>query len=221
MEPRNRIDRTSRRPFRIQEIMRGKRHYEIAQFLVVLALFPPKRLVETPKHCPLRSTEIETVGHFALLHRLQPAREPRHRRQRHEGLEALELLLEFIDHLLDQEIAEGNTPEAVLAVRDRIEHRRRRQRPIARLRRRGRGKQALDILRDMVRQCDFHEDQRLVDQRRMEKAEAAAVRRIEPTAKVVPPVDLVDGFILDDLLEDRGRRLPVDPPQHEKAAVEP
>ncbi len=55
----------------------------------------------------------------------------------------------------------------------------------------------------------------------MEISETAPVRRIEAAAQIVPTLDLVHGLISDDLFEDRRRRLPVDPPENEEAAVEP
>ena len=54
----------------------------------------------------------------------------------------------------------------------------------------------------------------------MEECEAAAVGR-KPPPQIVPALDLVHRLIGDQLLQHRGRRLPVDPPQFEKAAVEP
>ena len=54
----------------------------------------------------------------------------------------------------------------------------------------------------------------------MEEGEAAAVGR-KAAPQIVPALDLVHRLIGDQLLQHRGRRLPVDPPQFEKAAVEP
>ena len=54
----------------------------------------------------------------------------------------------------------------------------------------------------------------------MEEGEAAAVGG-ESAPQIVPAGDLVDGFVLDQLLErDRGG-IPVDPLEREEAAVEP
>ena len=44
----------------------------------------------------------------------------------------------------------------------------------------------------------------------MEEAEAAPVRRLEAAAQVVPVPDRVHGLVADDLLQDIGRRRPVD-----------
>ena len=74
---------------------------------------------------------------------------------------------------------------------------------------------------DVTRQRHFDEDQRLVDQRRVEERVAAPVGRIDAPAQIVPVVDFVHRLVANDLLEhDRGRR-PVDPAQHQEAAVEP
>ena len=55
----------------------------------------------------------------------------------------------------------------------------------------------------------------------MEERKAPPVSRVEATTQVVPAADFVDCFVSDDLLENGRRRLPVDPPQNEEAAVEP
>ena len=65
------------------------------------------------------------------------------------------------------------------------------------------------------------EDQRLVDHCRMEKGKAAPVRRIDAAAQIVPVADFVHRLIADDLLQHDRRRRPVDPPQHQEAAIEP
>src|SRR5208282_6410300 len=115
------------------------------------------------------------------------------------------------DDLLDEEIAEGDAREALLAVRDRIESRRPRlvlsdMRPPL-------GEQRGDCGRWVHRQRDLDEDQRFVDQRRMEEGVAAAVRRIDAPSKLVPVADFMYRLVADDLLQDCGRRGPVDPAQ--------
>ena len=54
----------------------------------------------------------------------------------------------------------------------------------------------------------------------MEEAVATAVV-LESPSEIVPPPDLVDRFVLDQLLEGLGRCLPVDRPQLEESPVEP
>src|SRR6267143_4690573 len=54
----------------------------------------------------------------------------------------------------------------------------------------------------------------------MEKRVAAAVG-LEPAAQVVPALNLVHGFVLDQLLQDQGGSTPVDALQDQEAAVEP
>ena len=71
------------------------------------------------------------------------------------------------------------------------------------------------------RQRDFDEDQRLVDQPRVEEGVAAPVRRIDAPPQFVPVADLVHRLVADDFFEQRRRRRPVDPAQHQKAAIEP
>ena len=55
----------------------------------------------------------------------------------------------------------------------------------------------------------------------MEEGEAAPVGRVQPAAQVVPVADLMHRLVGDDLLEDRGGRVPVDLAQHQEPAVEP
>ena len=55
----------------------------------------------------------------------------------------------------------------------------------------------------------------------MEERVEPAVRRIEPAAKLLPGRDFVHGFVADDFFENIGGRRPFDPPQNEKAAIEP
>ena len=149
----------------------------------------------------------------------QPAGEARHRRQRHEGIEAGQLALQVLDHLLDQEVAERDAAQPFLAVGDRVEH------GGGRLIRRDRfavlRQQRADGGRDFLRQRYLDEDQRLIQKLWMEEGEAAAVGRLQPPAEVVPVPDRVDRLVADDLLQDIGGRRPVDPAQHQETPVEP
>ena len=44
---------------------------------------------------------------------------------------------------------------------------------------------------------------------------------LDAATQVVPVADRVHGFVADDLLQHDRRRRPVDPPQHQEAAIEP
>ena len=55
----------------------------------------------------------------------------------------------------------------------------------------------------------------------MEEGVAAPVGGFDPAAQIVPIIDGMNGFVPDDLFEDVGGALPVDPPRHQEAAVEP
>ena len=55
----------------------------------------------------------------------------------------------------------------------------------------------------------------------MEEAVAATILRLEAVAQVVPVLNCVHRLIADDLLQDVGRRGPVDRPQHQKPPIEP
>jgi hypothetical protein len=162
---------------------------------------------------------VEPDGGRIGFHALKPGTEARRRREGDERLEARQVARELLHHLLDQEVAEGDAAQPLLAVADRVEDGRGRllgcqHLPVF-------GQELLDRARDLAGQRHLDEDQRLVDQRGMEEAEAAAVRGLHAPAKVVPALDLVHGLVADDPLQDIGRSGPVDPAQNEKAAVEP
>ena len=55
----------------------------------------------------------------------------------------------------------------------------------------------------------------------MEEGVAAPVRRIDAAAQIVPAPDAMHRLVADDLFQDHRRRRPVDPAQHQEAAVEP
>ena len=55
----------------------------------------------------------------------------------------------------------------------------------------------------------------------MEERVAAPVGRIDAAAQIVPAADAVHRLVADDLLQHARRRRPVDPAQHQEAAVEP
>ena len=55
----------------------------------------------------------------------------------------------------------------------------------------------------------------------MEERVAAPVRRIDAAAQIVPAPDAMHRLVADDLFQDHRRRRPVDPAQHQEAAIEP
>ncbi len=127
--------------------------------------------------------------------------------------------MQFLHHLLDEEVAQGHSLQARLAVGDGIEDGARRlvcgdRSSIVR-------QQGGDRLGNVGCQGDREKDQRLVFHRRMEEGETPPVRGLQPPAKIVPAGDLVDRFVPDDLLQDVGRRGPVKPPQDQESPVEP
>jgi len=75
--------------------------------------------------------------------------------------------------------------------------------------------------RDLLGQRDLDEDQRLVDQRRMEEPVAAPVDRIDAAAQVVPVANFMHRLVADDLFQNDGGCRPVDLAQHQKSPVEP
>src|SRR3981081_78812 len=105
----------------------------------------------------------------------------------------LQFDLQSLNHLFDKEIAERNSAEAILTVRDRIEDCRVRTRgPVAS----GivvavQNQQRLNGSGQSFNERPFQEDQRSAGERRMKKCEAATVR-CEPTPQIVPSVDLMN-----------------------------
>ena len=193
--------------------MRGKRLQQRAQ---LARRWSASRTISGSSSC---LSELALLLGRTRLGLLQPWHEARHRRQRDERVELGQLAAQFLDHLLDQEIAERNAAEPALGVGDRIEHRGaraldRHRLPVHREQRR-------DRARNRLGQRHLDEDQRGVGQRGMEEGVAAAVGRIDAAAQIVPVADLVHGLVADDLFEDVRRRRPVDPAQHEKPPVEP
>jgi hypothetical protein len=120
--------------------------------------------------------------------------------------------------LFDQQIAERNPAQAVLAVGDRIENRAV-----------GAGRVAFRRIRieqrrhggaDTLGKRDFDEYERLIGQCRMKKREAAPVAG-EPAVQIGPAGDFMHGFVLNEFFEDQRGRAPVYAFEPQKAAVEP
>ena len=55
----------------------------------------------------------------------------------------------------------------------------------------------------------------------MKEGVASAIRGLNPTTQIVPPLNYVDGLIADNPLEDVGGRRPGDTVHRQEAAVEP
>src|SRR3979411_2086158 len=104
----------------------------------------------------------------------------------------LQFVLQFLNHLFDKEIAERNSAEAILTVRDRIEDCRvRTHGPVAS----GivvavQNQQRLKGAGHSCNEPHLHENQRSVWEPRMKKCKAATVG-CEPTPQIVPSVDLM------------------------------
>ena len=101
---------------------------------------------------------------------------------------------DFLDHLLDQEIAEGHAGKAALAVGDRVEHRGVDvvRRPSARACAARIGAIASGISSVSATSTKISGSS---IERRMEEGEAAAVRRIDAAAQIVPAPDLVHRLV--------------------------
>ena len=126
---------------------------------------------------------------------------------------------QLVDDLLDEEVAERNSLQPGLAIRDRVEHGGGCALGVDRQPRRI--EQGSDCVGDRTGQRHLDEDKGLADQRRMEKTEALAIRRVEPSAQLGPSVDLMDRLVLNYFFQDRSRRRPVDALEDQKTTVEP
>ena len=83
---------------------------------------------------------------------------------------------------------------------------------------------AINQRRDRIRNTRgeryLHEDQRIVEHRRMEKCKAEPLFA-ESGSEILPTPNLVHRFILNDALEYGGGGVPIDRAELEKAAVKP
>ena len=140
------------------------------------------------------------------------------RREGGEVLDVGQVARKLIGDALDQEVAEADAGEALLAVRDRIEDRGVGALGIVRLV--ACVEQALHVTRHAVDQRHLDEDQRLLGHARMEEGKAAPIR-IEPVLEVAPRADRMDRLVGDELFQQRGRRAPVDAHEVEEGHVEP
>ena len=141
-----------------------------------------------------------------------------HRREGDEAAEIGQFALQFLHHLLDQEVAERDAFQALLAIADAVED------GGVRLALGGLaavGEQMLDVVGHALAQRHLDEDQRLIADGRVEEGVAAAVLGIETSAQVAPVLDGMHRLIADDLLQHRRGGVPVDGLQHQKAAIEP
>ena len=94
-------------------------------------------------------------------------------------------------------MSEAHAGKPALAIGNRIKHRRGRALRFDRFALVGQDRP--DRRGDFARQRHFDENQRLVDQRRMKEGIAAAVRRIDAPAQLVPVLDFVDRLVADEL----------------------
>ena len=106
--------------------------------------------------------------------RAQPGREARHRREGDEGLQVRQLRFSSSTTCLIRKLPKETPAQAALAVGDRVEDRGRRS--SAGIGDALRGEQRRDGVRDLLGQRHLDEDQRLVDELRVEEGEAAPVR---------------------------------------------
>ncbi len=117
METRHRIDQPALWRPRFEKIIRRERLEHRTQLRCEFRLLEPVGLVEIFQERPV------LLGHRHILGLLQPLHETRHRRQRHEIVQLWQFAAQLLDHLLDQEAAEGNSAQAALGVGDRVKHR--------------------------------------------------------------------------------------------------
>ncbi len=178
-----------------REEMRRQPRQDGPQRLVDRGHLPPGRLVEQFAHrrraarladhrqqgCDLALGQ--RVVALALEAAVDVLAQARDGRQGGELLHLRQFLGEPIGHALDQEVAEADAGQALLAVGDGIED---GGVGVARIARLGAGvEQALHVAGETRDQRDLDEDQRLVRHARMEEGKAAPVG-IEPVLQVSP-----------------------------------
>ena len=145
-------------------------------------------------------------------------RKPGIGRQRDEPVQLGQVVVQLLDDLLDERGAEVHAREA-RAGSSRSNRRPRCRRAPDRRRARVSSSSGASSVTMPVVQRDLDEHERFVGHRGMEEGVAAAIG-VEPVLQVVPRTDRVHGFVLDELLEQRGRRVPRDARQREQADVE-
>ena len=76
-------------------------------------------------------------------------------------------------------------------------------------------------IRHAIAKRHFHENQRIIRHQGVKKSVATAILRLQPPPQVFPIINLMNRFILNNLFKNIGRRLPVDPAQHQKSPIKP
>ena len=120
--------------------------------------------------------------------------------------------------MLYQKVAEGDSAQPLQAVVNGIEHGR-----VGLLQRQHRGidvQKCFKIADQSAGERHFDEDHRFGRKCRLEKGKATAVC-FHPAAQVRPAADLMNGLILNQLLQRQSRRLPINALQAQEATVEP
>jgi len=203
METGYRIDDPALAITRTQEIPGGSARHDRLEIGDSLGLVNPVGIVKGGK--PLAVVIVQetgfTIGAF-VSRTTGRSRERERASQRYRAW--ANYAAQILDHLLDQEIAEGNTAQSFLAIGDRIEDRcsgiiGTDRSPVLL-------QQLGDGCRDVPGQGHFDEDQRIIDKLRMEEGEAAPVRRSQPAPQFIPPADVMHGFIADDFFQNIGWR---------------
>ena len=80
--------------------------------------------------------------------------------------------------------------------------------------------QWFQIARQSLGQRHFHENDRLVDKRRMKEGKASPVG-LEAPVKIGPAIDFMDRFVSDQFFQDQSRSVPADAFEAQKTAIEP
>ena len=125
---------------------------------------------------------------------------------------------DFFHNLLDQKVAKRHPGQPRVAVADRIEHHRIEVFQICGLR--GFVYERRDSRGNTRGEGHFNKYERIIRHCGMEKGKAHAVLS-ESRAQIVPALNGVHRFVLNDALQHRCRRVPVNHAQLQKAAVKP
>ena len=217
METRDRIGRHAAAVAGAQIIPGGRAQERLTDRGGNRGIAPPIRLRQHGQRLAIVFVERQRSLVDALA--IEPGGEIRRRGKRDEMRDARQFAAHFLDHLLDEEMAERHASKPALAIGDRVEHRGGGALRLDRLALVGQDRR--DRARYLAGERHLDENQRLVDQRRMKEGVAAAVRRIDAPAQILPVANFVHRLVADDLFQDHGGRRPIDAAQHEESPIEP
>ena len=133
----------------------------------------------------------------------QPFSKPRDRRQRYEGLKRGHFLLQFLDHIFNQEVAECDARQSRVAIANRVKNN--GIHLLTTWRYTLLNQQRRNSIGEFLGQGNFHKHQWIVLQGRMKKCEAASIFP-QAIAKVIPTINLMNRLIINNFFQHQRRR---------------